>query len=117
MQLFVSSSYNLKTMFKKNYFYLSIAIIAMLYNAIQFIFYPELTPKWFIRIIGFLFVIYAICYALDIQKIYLTKKISELDKKIIKNTKLHCFQCKIYTPVKINKDKTLSCSNCGLVHK
>jgi len=66
-------------MFKKNYFYLSMAIIAMLYNAVQFMFYPELTPQWFIRVIGGLFVVYAIGYALDIQKIYLQKKIDKLN--------------------------------------
>lgn len=72
-------------MFNKNYFYLSISIIALVYNAIQFIFYPELTPQWFICIIGGLFVIYAIGYALDIQKIYLKKKIAKLDKQISDN--------------------------------
>jgi len=73
-------------MFKKNYFYLSMAIIAMLYNAVQFMFYPELTPQWFIRVIGGLFVIYAIGYALDIQKIYLQKKIDKLNELIKRNS-------------------------------
>lgn len=73
-------------MFKKNYFYLSIAIIAMLYTAVQLMFYPELTSQWFIRIIGGLFVIYAIGYALDIQKIYLQKKIEKLNKLIKRNS-------------------------------
>ena len=104
-------------MFKKNYFYLSMSIIATTFNAIQFMFFPELVPQWFIRVIGGLFVLYTIGYVLDIQKIYLTKKISELDKKIIENSKLHCFQCENYMPVKLNKDETLSCGNCGLVHK
>ena len=69
-------------MFKKTYFYLSISIIAMVYNAIQLMFFPELTPVWFIRIIGGLFIIYAIGYILDIQKIYLQKKIDKLNSKI-----------------------------------
>jgi hypothetical protein len=72
-------------MFKKNYFYLSISIIAMIYNAIQLMFYPELTPQWLIRIIGGLFVVYAIGDALDIQKIYLQKKIDKLNE-LIKRT-------------------------------
>ena len=69
-------------MFKKNYFYLLISIIAMVYNAIQLMFFPELTPEWFIRIIGGLFITYAIGYALDIQKIYLQKKIDKLNEQI-----------------------------------
>ncbi len=74
-------------MFKKNYFYLSIAIIAMLYSAVQFMFYPELTPQWFIRLIGGgLFVVYAIGYALDIQNIYLQKKIDKLNELIKRNS-------------------------------
>lgn len=72
-------------MFKKNYFYLSMAIIATTFNAIQFMFFPELVPQWFIRIIGGLFVLYTIGYILDIQKIYLTKKIEKLDKQISEN--------------------------------
>ena len=69
-------------MFKKNYFYLSISIIAMVYNAIQLMFFPELTPQWFIRFLGGLFMIYAIGYGLDIQKIYLQKKIDKLNSQI-----------------------------------
>ena len=65
-------------MFRKNYFYLSISIIAMVYNAIQLMFFRELTPEWFIRFLGGLFIIYAIGYALDIQKIYLQEKIDKL---------------------------------------
>ena len=72
-------------MFKKNYFYLSMAIIATSYNAIQFMFFPELIPQWFIRVIGGLFVLYTIGYVLGIQKIYLTKKIEKLDKQISEN--------------------------------
>ncbi len=72
-------------MFKKNYFYLSTAIIATTYNAIHFMFFPELVPQWFIRVIGGLFVLYTIGYILDIQKIYLTKKIEKLDKQISEN--------------------------------
>ena len=72
-------------MFKKNYFYLSMAIIATTFNAIQFMFFPELIPQWFIRVIGGLFVLYTIGYVLDIQKIYLTKKIEKLDKQISEN--------------------------------
>ena len=68
--------------FKKNYFSLSISIIAMVYNAIQFVFYPELTPIWFIRVIGGSFIFYAIGYALDIHKIYLNRKIQKLNKQI-----------------------------------
>ena len=69
-------------MFKKNYFTLSVSIIATIYNAIQLIFYPNLTPTWFIRVIGGLFILYAIGYALDIQKIYLQRKIEKLNNKI-----------------------------------
>ena len=61
------------------------AIIATSYNAIQFMFFPELIPQWFIRVIGGLFVLYTIGYVLDIQKIYLTKKIEKLDKQISEN--------------------------------
>ena len=61
------------------------AIIATSYNAIQFMFFPELIPQWFIRIIGGLFVLYTIGYVLGIQKIYLTKKIEKLDKQISEN--------------------------------
>jgi len=61
------------------------AIIATTFNAIQFMFFPELVPQWFIRIIGGLFVLYTIGYILDIQKIYLTKKIEKLDKQISEN--------------------------------
>jgi len=68
-------------MFKKNYFYLSISIIAMLYNAYQFIFYPELVYDWFIRVLGGLFILYAIGYVLDIQNLYLSKKIEKLQKE------------------------------------
>ena len=69
-------------MFKKNYFYLSISITAMVYNAIQLMFFPESTPQWFIRVLGGLFIIYAIGYGLDIQKIYLQKKIEKLNSQI-----------------------------------
>ena len=69
-------------MFKKTYFYLSISIIAMVYNAIQLMFFPELTPEWFIRVLGGMFIIYAIGYGLDIQKIYLQKKIDKLNSQI-----------------------------------
>ncbi len=69
-------------MFKKNYFTLSVSIIATIYNAIQLIFYPSLTPTWFIRVIGGLFILYAIGYALDIHKIYLNRKIEKLNIKI-----------------------------------
>lgn len=61
------------------------AIIATSYNAIQFMFFPELIPQWFIRVIGCLFVLYTIGYVLGIQKIYLTKKIEKLDKQISEN--------------------------------
>ena len=69
-------------MFKKNYFYLSITIIAAVCDAIQLMFFPELTPLWFIRLVGGLFIMYAIGYALDIQKIYLQKKIDKLNSQI-----------------------------------
>ena len=52
----------------------------MIYNAIQFMFFPELTPQWLIRVIGGLFVIYAIGYALDIHTIYLRKNIDKLNE-------------------------------------
>lgn len=73
-------------MLKKNYFYLSLAVIATVYNAVQLIFYPELTPIWFIRIMGGFFVLLAIGYILDIQKIYLQNKIDDL-KKLISDKK------------------------------
>ena len=69
-------------MFKKTYFYLSISIIAMVYTALQLVFFPESTSQWFIRIIGGLFIMYAINYGLDIQKIYLQKKIDKLNSQI-----------------------------------
>lgn len=103
-------------MLKKNYVYLSIAIIATSYSAIEFMFFPELIPKWLIRIIGGLFLLSVIGYFLDIQKLYLTKKINNVEKKIIENTKLHCFECENYMPVKVHNDGTLYCSKCGLVH-
>ena len=62
------------------------AIIATIFNAIQFMFFPELVPQWFIRVIGGLFVVYAIGYALDIQKIYLQKKIDKLNELIKRNS-------------------------------
>lgn len=104
-------------MFKKNYFYLSIVILGTSYIAIQFIFFPETVPQYFIRVIGGIFILYSIEYFLDIQKIYLNKKNNKLDRKIIQNTKLFCFECENYMPINISKKETLSCSNCGLVHK
>ena len=108
-------------MLKKNYVYLSIAIIATGYSAVEFMFFPELIPKWLIRIIGGLFLLSFISYFLDIQKLYLTKKINKVEKKIIENTKLHCtklhcFECENYMPAKVHNDGTLYCSKCGLVH-
>lgn len=67
---------------KKNYFYLSLAIIAMTYNAWGFIFYPELVPQWFLRFIGGLFLLYAIGYLLDMKKLYLQNEINRLDTEI-----------------------------------
>lgn len=74
-------------MLKKNYFYLIFAIIATTYNAIQLMFYPELTPTWFIRVLGGLFVVYTINYILDIYQLYLKNKIKKLDAKICKKIK------------------------------
>ena len=73
-------------MLKKNYFYLSLAAMATVYNAIQLILYPESTPIWFIRIMGGFFILLAIGYILDIQKIYLQNKIDNL-KKLISDKK------------------------------
>lgn len=69
-------------MLKKNYFYLLIASVAMVYNSVQLIFYPEFTPIWFIRLMGGFFVICAIGYLLDIQKLYLQNRIDKLSKKL-----------------------------------
>ena len=75
-------------MLKKNYFYLSVGIIATTYNAIQLIFYPELTPTWFIRLMGGFFILLTIGYILDIQNIYLQNKIDNLKSLIsAKNSK------------------------------
>ena len=69
-------------MLKKNYFYLSVGIIATTYNAIQLIFYPELTPMWFIRLMGGFFVFLAIGYVFDILNLRLRIRIKKLDELI-----------------------------------
>lgn len=69
-------------MLKKNYFYLSLAVIATVYNAIQLIFYPELTPMWFIRVMGGFFVFLAIGYIFDILNLRLRIRIKKLDELI-----------------------------------
>lgn len=67
---------------KKNYFYLSLAIIATTYQAFSLMFYPELAPDWLIRFFGFLFALYAIGAVLEIQTLYLKNKIKTLDEKL-----------------------------------
>lgn len=67
---------------KKNYIYLSLAIIATTYQAFSLMFYPELAPNWLIRFFGFLFILYAIGYVLEIQTLYLKNKIKTLDEKL-----------------------------------
>ena len=69
-------------MLKKNYFYLSLAVIATVYNAIELIFYPELTLMWFIRVMGGFFVFLAIGYVFDILNLRLRNRIKKLDDLI-----------------------------------
>lgn len=69
-------------MLKKNYFYLSLATIVTAYQAIQLIFYPELTPMWFIRCMGGFFVFWAIGYVFDILNLRLRNRIKKLDELI-----------------------------------
>lgn len=67
---------------KKNYFYLSLVVIATTYQAFSFIFYPELVQDWLIRLFGFLFILYAIGAVLDMRKLYLQNEINRLAKEI-----------------------------------
>lgn len=69
-------------MFKKSYVFLVISFLALLYNAIQLIFFPELTSMWFMRVIGGLFLLYALGSGLDIYNLYLKNRIKDLDEKI-----------------------------------
>ena len=69
-------------MFKQNYFYFIISIIALSHCAFDLIVYPDTVPIWFIRVLGGYFVLLLIDYVLKMYSFYLEKKLDKLKKQL-----------------------------------
>ena len=69
-------------MFKQNYFYFIVSIIALSHCAFVLIVHPDTVPTWFIRVLGGYFVVLLIDYILKMYSFYLDKKIERLKKQI-----------------------------------